>query len=59
MAYFVYHVSSLLVKRSWASWLLKSWTKKTSKFSNHNSKQYHKLAVTQAEALKSSHNRPE
>ena len=35
------------------------WTKKTSRFSNHNSKQYHKLAVTQAEALKSSHNRPE
>ena len=35
------------------------WTKKTSKFSNHNSKQYHKLAVTQAEALRSSHNRPE
>ena len=24
MAYFVYHVSSLLVKRSWASWLLKN-----------------------------------
>ena len=34
------------------------WTKKTPKFS-YNSKQYHKLAVTQAEALKSSHNRPE
>ena len=32
------------------------WTKKTSKY---NSKQYHKLAVTQAEALKSSHNRLE
>ena len=35
------------------------WTKKSSKFSNHNSKQYHQLAVTQAEALKSSHTRPE
>ena len=35
------------------------WTKKTCKFSSHNSKQYHKLAVTQAEALKSTHCMPE
>ncbi len=28
------------------------WTKKSSRFSSHNSKHYHKLSVTQAEALK-------
>jgi len=35
------------------------WTKKSTKFFSHNSKQYHKLALTQAEALKSTYVAPE
>ena len=35
------------------------WTAKSSKFSKHISTKYHQFAVTQAEALKSSHLRPE
>ena len=35
------------------------WTKKTSKFSSHISNKYHQLAVTQADAFKSSFTRPE
>ena len=60
MAYFVYHVSSLLVKRCWASWLLKSSIIGQRKPLNFliiilNST----INWLQAEALKSSHNRPE
>ena len=35
------------------------WSKKTNKFAAHNSKQYHQMALTQMDALKSSIAHPE
>ena len=57
MEYFACLVLCLLIPQTLGSWSL-HWTRKSMKFSSHNSTKYHLLALSRVNALKSAIEKP-